>query len=263
MKYDKTRITLRRQKTIKGGSLFELTQKLNASSQLVYDNVKNITITSITVYRAPISSAIDSLFNMMSLGTWNKIKQENNVDRYFHLSSVLGLESGERIMFEKNQTIHIEGYNGTPSNESLRVQVPPNTTLELIMDGMARIMGNQRLFKYDAFTSNCQDFIMAMLTSIGQNTPENTAWVKQPMEMLISKMPKYTHYVANTVTNLGNKVDELYQQSSLQKTIDKGIENTQKLNRTLNNGAKRLAHKARYWFRKMTGRGIQHKKYCN
>jgi len=58
-----------------------------------------------------------------------------------------------------------------------------------------------RFFLYDAFTNNCQDFIVDLLQANGVANAQNVAFVKQPLEGVVKDLPGYTSKLARFATD--------------------------------------------------------------
>jgi hypothetical protein len=82
-------------------------------------------------------------------------------------------------------------------------------TLFDLMNNARRRFGESRYFSYDGFKNNCQDFLMMLLNASGLETADNKAFIKQPLEQLIKKLPSYVPKVAKVVTDVANKATEV------------------------------------------------------
>jgi hypothetical protein len=66
--------------------------------------------------------------------------------------------------------------------------------------------GKDKFFRYDPFKNNCQDFVSLLLINAGINTMPIQNWVKQPLQDMIKRLPKYLPLVSRAVTDLGAKI---------------------------------------------------------
>jgi hypothetical protein len=83
-----------------------------------------------------------------------------------------------------------------------------------LMNNARRKLGDRRFFEYDGSglsgkTNNCQDFIINLLRYSNLEDTEIYKFVKQELDELLQKMPRYVHHIAKGTTNLANKMTEL------------------------------------------------------
>ena len=178
------------------------------SSRRTLEKYGNWTVVGLTIRRDPVQSAINTAFNIITLGAWNKAKEAENMDKLFHLGIVATVKDGnqeQQILIEKNEVINI----GMPKKiepDSSFLQVPtpnPPVSLRTFMDrGEARRPGGD-FFRYDPFANNCQDFVAVLLVGNSVYTNQARAFVKQDVSSLISRLPSYTHAFARGITDLG------------------------------------------------------------
>jgi len=178
------------------------------SSRRVLEKYGNWTIVDLTLRRDPVQSAINTAFNIITLGAWNKAKEAENMDRLFHLGIVATVKEGnqeQQILIEKNEVINIGMPKKIePDSSFLRVPTPnPPVSLRTFLDkGEARRPGGD-FFRYDPFANNCQDFVAVLLVGNSVYTKQARAFVKQNVSSLISRLPSYTHAFARGITDLG------------------------------------------------------------
>lgn len=169
-------------------------------------------ISSVIVRRVPIQSALHTAFELVTLGKWSKARAEENQDKLFHLGVVLQLRqpglAPKWILVEKNEVVNVGEPKGrTTETEDQRCQVPKDTTLSEFLEKSIKSVGDERFFKYDPFKNNCQDFVALCLRANGVYTPDVEAFVKQPIDSLLSRLPSWTGAVAKGITDLGGIVN--------------------------------------------------------
>ena len=84
----------------------------------------------------------------------------------------------------------------------------------MLLSNANELMGDHRFFKYNAKTSNCQDFNLALLKGIQLANPENTQFIKQDTKKLFEGL-NFTRKFANSTTDLGADVQVLLQGGEL------------------------------------------------
>jgi hypothetical protein len=62
-------------------------------------------------------------------------------------------------------------------------------------------------FIYDAFSSNCQDFVFNVLLANNQMTPQLEAFIKQPLEKVLEALPSWAPRIGRVMTDLGAAAD--------------------------------------------------------
>ena len=85
--------------------------------------------------------------------------------------------------------------------------VPPNLTLNGMLEKTRRQMGDEKFFTYNAVSNNCQDFLLAFLQSSNIGTPENYTFVKQDTESLFRRLP-ILQKIAKSTTDLGATIGD-------------------------------------------------------
>ena len=109
-------------------------------------------IGNVMVCRKPIVGAIQSLMNIVSLGSLNKKMKEANIDKLRHLYVVLHI-NGKDYMFEKDEVIKVQPYQARPGQETLPLGQPKNnkTVAELFND---LIKQDTNINIYDSIKAN-------------------------------------------------------------------------------------------------------------
>jgi hypothetical protein len=169
----------------------------------------NEKISSIEMYRAPLDNVTNGLLNVVSLGQWSKIKEMGGHDTLFHVGIII---NGKYTMEKLEKLEAREDTNVLKNNEisTYPIAVHKDLTINDMVGACAKRMGD-RFVTYDAFKSNCQDFIMNLLEASGLLTQAGKAWIKQDLKKLIEHTPSYMLWVSKGITdtarNVGNVVE--------------------------------------------------------
>ena len=151
------------------------------SSQKVLDKHGDLIITGIDIKRDPIQAS----FAVKSLG----LLKDKPFDSLYHLFMLVTLSNGKTIRVEKNEVITITVHAGKDTNntESIKIfKVPTNKTLNQMLERTKEQMGSV-FFKYDAINSNCQDFLLNIMSSNNNfGRKEVKTFVKQDVSNLVS-----------------------------------------------------------------------------
>ena len=177
----------------------------NNTSTRTLDKHKDEIITKIVIVRTPILAVLDKVFNILTFGSWAKAKEQVGYDKMFHLQLRIN-----DILVEKNEVINItENLSSiTDKSEQLIVSSFPNITIGEFMQKAEDSMGTG-FWLYDAFSNNCQNFIMGLLSANNCLTQEAKAFIYQPVEELVKRIPKYMGVIAKGATTLGAVANRL------------------------------------------------------
>ena len=179
------------------------------------DEIKDINVIGITIYREPIKQAVNILANIVSLGEIDKYKDKYNIDDMFHLYAIATLSNNTYIRFEKNAEIDIQRVNNLPNLEDkykFVCKMPnTNTSLPTMLTKTLNTIGQDRFFKYDALNNNCQSFIYNVLSTNNYNrlNPTMKTFVIQDLSELVKSINPTSQKVMNTITDLGKRAQIL------------------------------------------------------
>ena len=171
------------------------------------------TITKAVLKRTPVSGLITGALNVFSMGKFGR--RMKPFDELFHLFIELRLEKGVEMRLEKNARITLSkagsvDKEGTESDPIDATELPSGLNLDLIIDRTRNYMGDDKFFGYSAANNNCQDFIIAVLTSNKIGNAANKTWVKQNTEKLFKgKKMKGLKKFSHGVTEFGQKLESV------------------------------------------------------
>jgi hypothetical protein len=165
-------------------------------------------IVEMKVRRDPIRGMLNTVLNLVTIGKWNVMRQKLPYDKIFHLGLEISVSLSDsnpsigRYVVEKNEVINIATAKAvTKETDFWPVGLNGSTTLNALLTGGQSVLGNA-YFVYDAYSNNCQDYIIALLKGSGLLTPQLASVVKQPLEgALRSELPGYTEKVARFATD--------------------------------------------------------------
>lgn len=166
----------------------------------------NQTITNIMLRREPVMKVIDKLFSFMTFGKWDELKSKYGYDQMFHLSMIITLSDGKQYTVEKNEIINIGGAVKADTDKTEYYPVSLNDehiSLNELVEKTISQVGEDRFLDYDAFSNNCQRFIIDILTSNNIISEDIQKWVLQPVDELVKELPDYVDKVAKTATDIG------------------------------------------------------------
>lgn len=182
------------------------TNSFKTSVQALLRQIGSHPVTAITVGRVPLAGALDTALKYLSAGKWDEVKKTQGIDNFFHLFSILTVGGGQYLL-EKNANINLQAYTGQPAPESsVQIAISTPMPLEAMLKRTQAAMGDDRFFTYNAFSNNCQDFMIAFLGSNSLLTSATQSFVKQDSAMLQREIPSFTQGLASMATDLGHIV---------------------------------------------------------
>lgn len=171
--------------------------------------VGQIPIIKIYVCRRPLSSKFSTIINFIN-------KKETH-DKLFHLFLILELQDGQKIMLEKNEDLNIANYKKSNVDEVIEIQSYNQTMMKTINELLKNAIdtyGNKKIFEYDAFSTNCQQFVIDILGGSNimiDNTTKN--FILQDVKDLV---PSWAQRLAHGVTSFYNRLKMMIQGYGLQ-----------------------------------------------
>lgn len=179
----------------------------------------SVDIFEITLFRAPIHRMLDKVLNVISVGKWDNLKNENNFDRMFHLYMVIKLANGHMIRLEKNHVVNISNSFKIESDaeyQNISLQGKKLTLNELLQNTIQSV-GQKQVFVYSPWKENCQRFLLDILQSNGLVTEQAQHFIYQDISNLVQKLPWYTKMIGQKTTDLAHKADILLHGQALHK----------------------------------------------
>jgi hypothetical protein len=201
-------------------------KKLPSVVQPTFEKYKNFRILSAQLRREPILAFVDKFINLISFGKFNQAKKDLGYDKMFHLSLILQLENGPKLLVEKNERINMttsfkDGPQVQYSPPQGVLTIPGNPTLGEFYDKTLKAVGEHQFFTYNAFQQNCQAFIADLLRSNGALTPEAQTFVMQDAQTVIKQLPFYVSKIAQFATDTAGRVRQFFGFGSSKKSTKK------------------------------------------
>jgi hypothetical protein len=165
-------------------------------------------INSLYVQRKPISSKITTILNITNNVSGNKEIH----DDLFHLYIVVEIDN-LLYKLEKNEDINLDRYQGDVSpQDNVKINnIPNNLTLNSMIQNTINKIGEHDFFNYDAFSTNCQHFILNVLKSNNINiSPELHKFIMQNVSDIAPEFSKKISYYVTSLKNRLNLISEGY-----------------------------------------------------
>ena len=198
-------------------TLFDRRLSFNNTSKRTLEKYGNLPIINITLYKRPLHKMIDKILNLISLGKWNKTKEELDFDKLYHVGLIFNLEGNKKVLVEKIEEVTItDSLAGTAGDtQFLALPQPKKETLDTVIMKALQENGNERFFGYSGLgngntpRNNCQDFMKMVLQSVGSWSPAAEKFIYQDVSELEKRTPTYVKTIADTVTDLSNVASKL------------------------------------------------------
>jgi hypothetical protein len=138
-------------------------------------------------------------------------------DKLFHLFLIIKT-TNNLFQLEKEETVKLFKINVSPQNaEYLDIKtIPPNISLNELIQKTKDSMGIQKMVNYSAYNNNCQHFLLNVLLSNNITNNEYLEFIKQDTEQIFKQNPLFRKFL-NTITDVGNRANIIYQGKGLEK----------------------------------------------
>jgi hypothetical protein len=199
----------------------------NNTSTETLKNYGNREVLSLTIYRTPISNMLNYALNAISLGRWNKLRQEYGFDKLFHLALVANV-GDKNVIMEKNEAVNIStSYKTNKDTEVYNVNLGGKkiTINDIVLKTRERI-GDINFFDYDPFKLNCQVFIKELLTTVGLYDSGTEKFLFQDLKGIYDKLQGYVPKVAKAITRTGAIFNKLSGQGDDELNVEVAVSNT-------------------------------------
>jgi len=192
-------------------------------------------INTITVYRKPIQSYINTVLNTLSFGRFNKNLKETNYDKLFHLYMIVTIGEYNWFIVEKNERINIAKIK-TIDNKIENRPVNLNNqklSLNMLFNNTIKEIGIDNFFIYKSHSWNCQNFIYNILKSNNLLNDDLNTFILQDTEKIFNKLG-YLKTFSDTLTNTAANIDIIARGGKLSNNEDYIIQSIMFNNYSLN-----------------------------
>jgi len=170
------------------------------------------TITSLTVYRCPISDLTHSVFNVLLFGQWESIKKTHGFQVMFHYFIIIN----EKYLLEKT-AIPIIKYDVSLPPGSEKLPIPWNpleciTLSSFLEKGMERY--GDEFFSYHMEINNCEAFVEKLLYANGalSTTSTKNTFARQDVTALMNSIPILSKVLVTITVHLHAILQYIYEE---------------------------------------------------
>ncbi|RTL06722.1 hypothetical protein EKK58_04265 [Candidatus Dependentiae bacterium] len=176
----------------------------------------NDNINAIRIARTPLNKVLDKTIDALSFGKFGSLVKKEGYNTLYHLSLILSLSSGERLIYEKNEVVYIHPVSQSsslkPNTQYMDIPVNKKITLNEFINNAIKYMGEKNYFQYRSLTNNCQNFIENSLKGSGLADAKTAGFIFQDMSNIRKEMNKthgYFEKLLNGVTETGARASVL------------------------------------------------------
>jgi len=201
----------------KGGSVINALRQLifgldqfNYASKATLEKYSNQNINSIQIARTPLNKKLEDSINALSLGRFKELTSKK-YEVLYHLSLILFLESGEQLIYEKNESVEIIELRSSTSikdtTDFFDIDLLEPLMLATFVNNALEGMGS-KFFTYKSLLNNCQNFIRVSLSSSGLLTEDADEFIYQDMSEIrenINESHPYFEKLLDAITELGSR----------------------------------------------------------
>ena len=171
----------------------------------------NKTIVTMKVGKQPIQSMTKRIMNWLSMGKFNKIKNELKYEDVYHNFLIVMLEDRKKWLIERKHVVVARPYHKNDVNETqmIWIPIPCDLTLNELINNASREDAN--FWRYDPEICNCQTFILDICRKNRVYIPQDIQEQIQPQNstMLLNTLPKKLQKLPKLVTDAANVGDRL------------------------------------------------------
>lgn len=174
---------------------------IEPKSRKVIERNANALVKHVQVGRRPLGTMYDTILNIMHKASTGDFKP---LDKFFHLYIICHLSNGQKVVVEKNEMINVKPYTQDALEEIADITQPISVSLTELLANGKKVMGEHDFYTYNAFSTNCQDFVYRVLVGNGIKVDSNTKkFILQNVDNLVPTEGKKIAYFMTSLYNRG------------------------------------------------------------
>jgi len=189
-----------------------LRTRFSASGRKLLERYGNEAIKQIVVFRQPLSQGVRLLLNVLSTGKFDKRARALRLSDVYHVGMVLVLESGKKLLSEKNSVPELtENLSGISKNAQIKtIQVNKKITVaEYFSRGIKSAPSEKMFWEYNPENATCFHYVLWNLKGNGLLSAEIRLFIEQPSESLFKTVPGITGDLVKKLLALVSRGDVL------------------------------------------------------
>jgi len=188
-------------------------------SQKILDLYGDYKLTNMYLVRRPLGKTVSLLLNIFTLYEFNKLIKQYPEIYPFHTEIIFEIEltngNNKLILLEKSNCINIcENFLITECQEIKKIKLTSNNyTINSILNTTKDRIGNEKFFNWHMHKNNCQEFIIEILKTLGNNTKGNKNFIYR--NKILTKISDFTIHIGNCFCLFYNIIEKYIFDSSL------------------------------------------------
>jgi hypothetical protein len=182
-------------------------------------------ITSLQVFRTPLSGYVQTLLGVITLGRFKSAVEESPYDAMVHVGLLINdkyiLEKNEEIVLRDRITKSVRGSAGVDfTSETTFIDVPIHNHLTIrgILETAKAKTNPEDFSYYNARRRNCQMFVRDVLKANKLWTKAVADFTLQDAELVFQQLPWWSEAIATGTTDLAAQVSKILQGGKLHPT---------------------------------------------
>jgi hypothetical protein len=182
--------------------------QLPSATQKFIEKYGNWKIHTSMVTRKPVNKLTEYVTNLIVEKKLQEFKATAGYDEYYHLGAVLFLmdDKTNQIKTLQYEKLDRPTLREVPANQEFQSKIlvahRPITLAEAVKKHVEH-MSPAKYYTYNAFSENCQNFLMGFYKALDESTPTLESFILQPLDELLKTLPEYSKSLTNIITNLG------------------------------------------------------------
>jgi hypothetical protein len=178
---------------------------------------RNEKITSMKVVRSPVSSVVQNILNTISGGQIEQNRMNLHYDNIYHLGLQVTLANGHSFVLERNQSVQVNPVRAFEAERT--VNIGKDIMLGELLENGAK--DDKNFWRYNPVTSNCQQFVTALLKGSNLMNSELDSFINQNAVKLLENSP-LTKKIAESVSDFASRLDILLHGAGAGAAANKG-----------------------------------------
>jgi len=195
---------------------FDYRKGFNKTTKRTMEKYGSQHIVAMTLQKCPIAQVNRQVMNVLSFGAFEKTLKKYGFDELFHLSLLVSLQNGKKVVVEKNEEINIDTklpeFKSKCEQKEIKFRPVAGFTLNKLIQTTKAKIPEKQFFDYDSLRYNCQLFLLDVLKSNGLLKPEYKRFIYQDVRNLFNDLKKDYGYlekigkVATRSASIWNKI---------------------------------------------------------
>ena len=191
----------------------------NKKCQKILNLYGDYKITNIYLVRRPLGKTVSFLLNIFTFFEFNKLIEKYPEIYPFHTEIIfdIKLKNGinKLILLDKSNCINIcETFLITEYQEIKKIKLKSKKyTINSILNATKDRIGNEQFFNWHMHKNNCQEFIIQILKTLGNDTKTNKNFIYR--NKILTKISDFTVHIGNCLCLFYNIIEKYIFDSSL------------------------------------------------